>query len=131
MEGTNMTAGNPQFAPTGSRRCLCNHRELGHADSGKGKCFACACDGFQGAPYDIATARFCVTDVSKWHNTGGNGQASQVWERQTSGLRHAVIVQMYRCVVDLWRGSGLEYDHVGFDSLDEAKAYADKWLDAP
>jgi hypothetical protein len=67
-----------------------------------------------------------------WNNQGGHGRASAVWVARTPGVvynREAHVHVMYaRCLVDTWRGTLLVDEGVPFESLKEAKQYAERFL---
>ena len=74
--------------------------------------------------------------LTEWTNTGGNGRASQVWQRQLNGRGALCWVMPHRVLVDLFIGAqqvpvdGVPFagDSEPFATLTEARAYADRFL---
>ena len=76
--------------------------------------------------------------TDRWHNTGGNGPATQVWVRKLHGKSVVIAVHKYNVVVDHWEKTGVVtqfnngYERTmtgGFwENLAIAKKAADAWL---
>ena len=79
------------------------------------------------------------TRTDRWHNTGGNGPATQVWVRKLHGKSVVIAVHKYNVVVDHWekQGPALAFNNGGYvrtmtggfwQDLASAKLAADAWL---